>query len=118
GVDGESLPVRAGEFHDEVVGDQGAPLSDDRGAFVHLALHVAGDLDGLELRLEGSREGAFDHPLEPALEALKHSHEVPPLTPRPDEMIVTGLRPLLLHRTESLPSDRRGKGARTPPGPC
>ncbi len=75
-------------------------------AFVHLALHVAGDLDGLELRLEGSREGAFDHPFEPALEALKHSHEVPPLTPRPDEMIVTGLRPLLLHWTESLPSDR------------
>src|SRR5699024_7294732 len=74
----QALLVVGREFHDEVVRDQGAALGDDRRALVHLSLDCARHLDWLELRLEGHRQGAFDHALKPALEALEHSHEVPP----------------------------------------
>ena len=47
----------------------------ERAAGVHLADEPAADLDGLEAAAEGLGEGAFDQPLEPALEPLE-SHRV------------------------------------------
>ena len=74
GVDLQPLVVAVGQLDDEVVGYQGPALGDDRRAVVHLPLDRAGHLDRLELGLERACEGTLDHPLQPVLEALQHSH--------------------------------------------
>ena len=73
-VDVQPVMVALGDLYDEVVRHESAALRDDRGTVVHLALNRARHLDGLQLRLEGTREGALDHAFKPALEALQNSH--------------------------------------------
>ena len=70
--------IEAGEafrhLDDEVIRNQRPALRNDRRPVVHLALHRAGHLDGLQLRLERARKGTLDHPFEPVLKALQDSH--------------------------------------------
>ena len=46
----------------------------ERAARVELAHEAAPDLDGLQAAAERLGEGAFDEPLEPALEPLESHH--------------------------------------------
>ena len=67
---GEALEVLVRERDREVVRDDGAAHA-ERASRVHLAHDAATDLDGLQAAAERLAEGAFDEPLEPALEPLE-----------------------------------------------
>src|SRR5690606_7154261 len=68
------LAVLLRDLHHEVVRDQRAALCHDRSPIVHLALYSTGHLDRLQLGLESTGEGPFDHALKPSLEALNDAH--------------------------------------------
>src|SRR5262249_53471100 len=52
------------------------PRDGVRGVLLHLARQLAGDLDGPNLALEGTAEGALDEVLELAFEASEDAHTV------------------------------------------
>ena len=87
GVHIETVVVGLGELDHEIVRHQGAALRHDRGPVVHLPLHRASHLDGLQLGLEGAREGTLDHALEPSLEALQNSHRATSFPSHPPDRI-------------------------------
>jgi hypothetical protein len=74
--------VGGAELDDVGVGDQDAPLTDDRPLVGGLPLEGGGHLDRLDDTPEDAREGTLDEASQPALEALQHSHAgAPSLSP-------------------------------------
>src|SRR5581483_8151316 len=70
----EPLVIGVRDLDHAVVRYQSPPLGDDGCPVVHLTLNRARHLDRLQFGLEGAREGALDHALEPSLESLQDSH--------------------------------------------
>ncbi len=77
-IAGEALVVGVGELDGVEVGDDGATLTHDGGPVVHGPADRAGDLDGLDLGLEGTREDAVDGTLEPVFDPVEQTHRAPP----------------------------------------
>ena len=69
-VDAQPLIVVRGQVDGEDVGGHGAPAGDDGGPVVHFLLESGGELDRLDLGLEGLGEGAVDDAVEAVFEAI------------------------------------------------
>src|SRR5262245_39045561 len=92
----EPLMVVWAEVDHEVVGHHRATAADDRCSIVAFPLERAGDLDGLYLRLERTREGAADESLQTALEPVENSHGHLLIAHRSDRYTRRAARHLLL----------------------
>jgi hypothetical protein len=62
------------ELYHELVRHQRAVAGDDRGLVVEFTLKCRGDLDRLDLGLEGAGEDSLDDTADPSLESLEYTH--------------------------------------------